>query len=289
VTTADRGYLTLAARQPRFLEMAVDMALSLREHTALPIALAADEAMATLAQTRYSGVFDVVTLVPPRFREGRALKYGTAEASPFEETTFVDADCFVLAPLDGLFDVLTEHDVAMTGEHLTPAEKRIHHGFSTTWLIRRFDLDTYLKTNSGLFCFRRSAAIDIMEECRACYVDEVLDQLRWRVLLGKWLGDELAFGIVGGRRQLGTLPTPHAMYWPEEFSALDIERPTKPLLHMLWPPEPDTLEALLRAASARRAASGVPDEAGGTHWREEVRKLGRLARRRRVFGLVGWH
>lgn len=287
--SASRGYLTMAARQERFLEMAVDMALSLREHTALPIALAADEPLAALAQTRFPGVFDRVTLIPRRFREGRALKYGTAEASPFEETVFVDADCLVLAPMDDLFDALASHDMAMTGEHLGREQDRIHHGFSTTSLIRRFGLDTYLKTNSGLFCFRRSAALRIMEECRACYEEEVLKRLRWSTLFGKWLGDEIAFGIVGGRRKLGTLPTPHHMYWPEEFPRIDLARPTKPLLHMIWPPEPDTLEALLEAAAERRAAAGVPDGKGGAHWREEVRRLGRLSRRRRLFGRVGWY
>jgi hypothetical protein len=287
--TASRGYLTMAARQERFLEMAVDMSLSLREHTGLPIALAADEPLAALAQTRYAGVFDRVTLIPRRFREGRALKYGSAEASPFEETLFVDADCIVLGPLDDLFESLASHEMAMIGEHLTPGQDRIHHGFSTSSLIRRFGLDTYLKTNSGLFCFRRSAALEIMEECRACYVDEVVKRLRWTTLFGKWLGDELAFGIVGGRRKLGTLPLPHAMYWPEEFPSLDLEHPAKPLLHMIWPPQQETLEALLDAVAARRAQAGVPDGREGAHWREEVKRLGRLSRRRRIFGRVGWY
>jgi hypothetical protein len=242
-----------------------------------------------MANTLYPSVFDHVTLVPTRFRQGRALKYGVAEASPFEESAFVDADCIVLAPMDDLFDVLAIHDVAMTGEHLTHDDNRIHHGFSTSSLIRRFGLDTYLKTNSGLFCFRRSAALEIMEECRVCHIEEVLTRLRWGTLVGKWLGDELAFGIVGGRRRLGTLPAPHHMYWPEEFPALDLERPTKPLLHMIWPPEPKTFEAMMCGISARRERAGLPNEARGAHWREEVRRLGRLSRRRRLFGRVGWY
>jgi hypothetical protein len=129
--TPSRGYLTLAARDPVYLEMAVDMALSLREHTALPIALAADEALGVRAQTRYAGIFDVVTLIPQRFREGRALKYGTAEASPFEETMFVDADCIVLASMDDRWSALERSELAMTGELLTTDEDRRHHGFSS--------------------------------------------------------------------------------------------------------------------------------------------------------------
>jgi len=289
VTKVSRGYLTLAARDPRFLEMAVDMALSLREHTALPVALAADEGIAAAARASYPDVFEDVVLVPQRFRDGRALKYGVAEASPFEETTFVDADCIVLGRMDELFTVLGTQDMAMTGELLTLDDDRIHHGFSTKGLIRRFGLDAYLKTNSGLFCFRRSAGLEIMEECRVCHVEEVLKQLRWSTLFGKWLGDEIAFGIVGGRRKLGTLPAPHTMFWPEEFPTLDLERPSKPLLHLIWPPQPETLEALLCGIAARRDRAGIRDELEGQHWRREVRRLGRLSRRRRIFGRVGWY
>jgi hypothetical protein len=274
-----RGYLTLAARSRRYLEMAVDMALSLREHTALPIALAADDELGDIARTRYEAAFTTVTRLPDRFRGGRALKYGSAEASPFDETMFVDADCLVLGGMDHLFAVLDATDMAMTGEQLTANDDRDHHGFSTTKLIRRFGLDSYLKTNSGLFCFKREPALAIMDECLTCYTHEVRRQLRWTALLGKWLGDELAFGIVGGRRKLGTLPKPDAMYWPEELPALDLRRPTKPLLHMLWPLEPDQLAQLVEDTESRRRAAGVPGDAGA-HWREESRRLERLRRRR---------
>lgn len=275
-----RGYLTLAARDPRYLEMAVDMALSLRQHTTLPIALAADDALADVARTRYAAAFDAISLVPERFRQGRALKYGTAEASPFDETIFVDADCIVLGSMEHLWQALQTSDMAMTGEQLTADEDRNHHGFSTRALIRRFGLDTYLKTNSGLFAFRRAPALQIMEECRDCHVNEVSRQLRWQTLLGRWLGDEIAFGVIGGRRKLGTLPKPDAMYWPEEFATLDLSKPTKPLLHMLWPLEPHQMEQLLAGTKTRRRAGGLPGDAEA-HWREESRRLGRLKRQRR--------
>jgi hypothetical protein len=257
--------------------MAVDMALSLRQHTTLPIALAADDALAAEAKGRYAAAFDEITLVPDRFRRGRALKFGAAEASPFDQTMFVDADCIVLGSLEHLWASLETADVAMTGEHLTAGDDRRHHGFSTRALIHRFRLDTYLKTNSGLFCFERTPALAILEECRVCHETEVLRQLRWQTLLGRWLGDEIAFGIVGGRRRLGTLPVPHAMYWPEEFATLDLDRPTKPLLHMLWPLDPHQLERLVAGTAARRRAAGLPGDAGAP-WREESKRLERLRR-----------
>src|SRR5688572_20174253 len=107
--------------------MAVDMALSLRQHTELPIALAGDDALADVARARYAAAFDAITLVPERFRRGRALKYGTAEASPFDETIFIDADCLVLGSLEHLWASLQASDMAMTGEQLTAADDRNHH------------------------------------------------------------------------------------------------------------------------------------------------------------------
>ena len=283
-----RGYLTMAVGRPRFLEMAVDMTLSLRAHTTYPIALAADEALAGRARERYADVFDEVTLVSPRFLDGRGRKYGTAESSPYEETTYVDADCFVLGGLDHLWASLEHSDLAMVGSQLTADKDENHHGFSTRWLMGQFALERYMKTNSGLFCFRRSAALEIMEECLDCFLHEARPRLRWRILLGRWLGDEIAFGIVGGRRRLGTLPVPSPMYWPQEFAALDLDAPTKPLLHLIWPPEPHVVDALVEQAGARREAAGVPGDAEA-HWRDEVRELQRMARRRRFAERIGLH
>lgn len=278
---ASRGYLSVAAGSRRYLEMAVDMALSLREHTAHPIALAADAVLADFAEAHYRDAFDVIRRLDERFLGGRAIKYGAAAASPFEETVFIDADCIALAPLDSVYDSLEHSDMAMLGELLTLDDDENHHGFSTRALMRRFDLDHYLKTNSGLFCFRRSAALDIMQECLDCHLNEVKPQLRWSLLAGRWLGDEIAFGVVGGRRRLGTLPKPAQMYWPQEFATIDPSAPTKPLLHMLWPLPAQTFDLLTEATISRRERAGLRGD-GKAHWEHEQRKLGRMARRRRV-------
>ena len=77
------------------------------------------------------------------------------------------------------------------------------------------------------------------------------------------------------------------MYWPEEFEALDLANPSKPLLHMIWPPPAATLDALLLGTKARRRAAGVPGNAD-KHWREEVRRLERFARRRGFLKRLRW-
>jgi hypothetical protein len=280
VAAPSKGYLTMAVGSTHYLEMAVDMALSLRQHTRLPIAIAVDAPLRAVIQEHYAGVFDEVVLLADRYMDGRALKYGCAEASPFETTIFVDSDCVVLDDLDFVLESLNGDPLAMVGELLTRTDDEMHHGFSTRELMTRFGLDRYLKSNSGLFCFRKSSALDIMEECYNCYVHEARPALRGSIVLGRWVGDEIAFGIVGGRRRLSTLPHPAPMYWPREIEGLDLRRPSKPLLHMLWPLPDDALERLVAETAARRQAAGVP---GGTeHWRTEARSLKWMARRHRL-------
>jgi hypothetical protein len=260
--------------------MAVDMALSLREQTRFPIAIAVDEPLRAVLRDRYTGVFDEIVMLPGRYMNGRALKYGCAEASPFETTIFVDSDCVVLDELDFVLESLNGDPLAMVGELLTRTDDEVHHGFSTRELMNRFGLDRYLKSNSGLFCFKKSSALDIMEECYNCYVHEARPALRGSIVLGRWLGDEIAFGIVGGRRRLSTLPQPAPMYWPREIEGLDLARPTKPLLHMLWPLPDAALESLIETSAARRRRAGLPGDT--EHWRAEARSLKWMARRHRL-------
>ena len=165
-----RGFITMAAGSPRYLEMAVDMTLSLRGHTRYPMALITDEPVAAIAHEHYGDVFAEIRLLGEDFKEGRARKYGVAEATPWDETIFVDADCIVLSPLEHMWASLEKHDMAFLGELLTVEDDENHHGFSTRWLMRKFGLEHYLKTNSGLFCFRREPAIEIMRQCLDCFV-----------------------------------------------------------------------------------------------------------------------
>jgi len=267
--------------------MAVDMALSLREHTSLPVAVACDEPLEAMARERFAAAFDDVTILPRRFRAGRIRKFGVAEATPFDETVFIDADCIVLGSLDNIFRSLDDAPMAMLGEQLTSDDDENHHGFSTRALMKRFGLQRYLKTNSGIFCFRREPALDIMEACRTCFLEEARPRLKWSILLGRWLGDEIAFGIVGGRNGLGTLPAPAPMYWPQEFDAIDLDAPAKPLLHFIWPPSEALLERLLEDMRSRRRTAGVPGDAEAA-WRGEVVKLKAMKRRRLWLERIGW-
>ncbi|MFQ5537617.1 MAG: hypothetical protein ACE5GJ_09220 [Gemmatimonadota bacterium] len=262
-----RGYVTLACGRRRYLEMAVDMALSLREHSPLPVALVADETLGAYAREHYRGVFHSVAELPHRFRVERAAKYGVVEASPFEEGIFIDADCLIVSDPDGFWERLDGQGVALVGEMLGWEDDRTHHGFSTRTLMEEFGLERYLKSNSGVFYFRRSAALPIMEECLVCYREEVLVRLR-----GWLLGDELAFGVVGGRRGLGLFPLPGPMYWRPELAAMVPGRFPKPVCHMIGPVARGALKFLLQEVDRRRKEAGLP-AGSARYWKREQRKV----------------
>ncbi len=112
-------------------------------------------------------------------------------------------------------------------------------------------------------------------------MEEVRPRLTWQIVLGRWLGDEIAIGIVGGRRRLGTLPKPGEMYWPDEFAALDLDAPSKPLLHWIWPLSQTQYQLVTKRASGRRSVIGVRD-VGDEHWAREQQNLEKMAKRRRT-------
>jgi len=270
----DRGYLTMAVGRRPYLEMAVDLALSLKERTTLPVLLAADEKLGALARDVFRGVFTEIVRIERRFLDGRARKFGVAAASPLDETMFIDADCLALSDPDPVWSWTGPGPLTMAGELLGPADDRDHHGFSTRKLMERLDLPAYLKTNSGVFHVRREGGPAAMEECFRCYVEEVRPALRSRLRPWRFLGDELGFGVAGGRRGFHTFAPPGPMYWPAEILSLDPARPSKPILHFIGPVPSPTLERLLSDVKRRRRSVGLPPESSLTTWRREARVAG---------------
>ncbi|MSR22095.1 MAG: hypothetical protein EXR92_00805 [Gemmatimonadetes bacterium] len=266
-----RGYLTMAVGRRHYLEMAVDMALSLRERSSLPILLASDEAMGALAAAQFPGVFSEIVPIERRFLRGRARKFGVAAASPFEETVFIDADCLVLSDPETIWAGAGDGPVTMVGEMLGPTDDRYHQGFSTRDLMKALGLQAYLKTNSGVFHFRRGGGLGAMEECLRCFEEEVRPALRSPLRPWRFLGDELGFALAGGRLGFHTFSPPGPMYWEAEIQALDPDRPSKPILHFIAPIPVNTLVRLLDDIRWRRHAAGLPSERSLPTWRREAR------------------
>ena len=269
-----RAYLTIATEDPRYLEMAVDLALSLRAWDTKPVVLAADPGLAAAARARYGRVFDDVAVIPDRYREGWLRKFCAGVVCDFEELVYLDADCLVIADPAPIWAGAGPGPITLVGERLAPSERVYHGGYSTRWIARRLELPCYLKNNGGLFHFRRDGGQDALEACRDAYLDELPARLSHRLM--PWLQpvDEHAFAVVGARLGFSVFPEPGPMYWGEERYALPERGPTKPVLHFIGSVPPAALDPILAGVRMRRAWSDVPDVGSEELWRRKARRSG---------------
>ncbi|MCB1480553.1 MAG: hypothetical protein KDJ55_00995 [Rhodobiaceae bacterium] len=272
------GFATIAAGRLEYAEMAVDLALSLREHHDNPVCLVADDTCGQHVRRRYPGVFDLIADLPPRFdMRSTAMKFCLAEAVPYANAIFIDADTLVLSPLDKVIEQTLRHDFIMMGSFLLPDTNKKHHGYSVRMLIREFALEHYFTNHSGAFGYNRDYAASFLDDCIALYRNE-LYTLRNR--MRGVVCDEIAFGIVAARRGMTQMSKPFPVMWGAELAEFDPGDIRKPLCHFHRPVSPAGLDWLMDEVKRRRLAQGLPAvsekvwrEQSGNHMRKAFYKL----------------
>lgn len=260
-----RGFMTVAAGERRYLEMAVDLALSLREFNAEPVALALGDELRRVASASDLAVFDHVVPLPPGYPKFLS-KLAAPYVTPFDRTFFIDADSLAIGPLDGIWEPLAPTEFAVQGRYRRPDEDHDHHMLSTAALAKSFGLDRYLQHNSGVLYFRKAKAIAVAEACMDL----------WEKGFGRQLPfDEPLRAIVGGALGLTTIPKPLPMAW---WPALVAPHETSfRLVHFMGIVRADTFTWLLRDVRRRREAAGLA-------WRNAiVTWLGKATRGRHVW------
>ena len=149
------GYLTLAARHRMYLEMAVDLALSIRDTNLEPVSLVVDARLRDRAERCYHSVFEEILSLPDEYDFGRAFKYCVAEVTPYQRTLFIDADTLALGSLEETWKRLEGYRFAMIGKTLSPDDESLHHGRPIRYWCARFGLRQYFKTAGAVFFFEK--------------------------------------------------------------------------------------------------------------------------------------
>lgn len=269
-----RGCITIATRKTAYAEMAVDLALSVKALHAESMCLVADRDNAAYVATHYPAVFDSVVELPARYHFGHACKFALADLTPYEQTLFIDADTLVLSSITHLWSHAEGVPLQMMGTLRTRDTDELHHGFAIRELIDEFALERYFDNHSGAFVFRREAA-PFLEACFDVYANALFTPRR---RLRGFVGDELAFGIVGGRRGVARMREPYPVLWDAELAALRPYETSKPLCHFIGSPSSAALDWLMDDMRRRRAERGLPQRSEAA-WR---RKASRTLRKRRV-------
>ncbi|MEZ4288870.1 MAG: hypothetical protein R3A47_12205 [Polyangiales bacterium] len=246
----ERGYITVAARRPRYLEMAVDLALSLRATNPEPIAIVVCDELRAPLEKHYGDVFDYVLRLPNEYDLKRALKFSIGEVSPFQKNFFIDADAIVLESLEEWWNAVDGQTLSMMGELVGPDDDRQHHLESTTKMIARFGLEKYFKNNASVFYVDLESGAPWMYEAFEIYRDEILPGT-------KWPGDELAFGVLGGRHAIHSMLERSPIMWREQIESWQPGKHCAPVFSAIATPPEETVHWLVKQIAERRQNAGV--------------------------------
>jgi hypothetical protein len=248
------GYITVATGHRRYLQMAVDLALSLREFDDKPVALVAGDELRTDANAPLLAQFDRVVSMPPGYPTFLG-KFAVPLVTPFERSYFLDADCLAIGPLAPFWPPLEGFDFAAQGRYVGPDEDFPHHQLSTAAMIRHFGLKRYLRHNAGVLYFRRAAGMAVSAAAMRV----------WEEGFGRAMPfDEPMRAIVAERLGIATMPKPFPMAWyPSDVAPRD---PKHRVIHFMGPLRVATLTWLLNEVRRRRQAVGLPWQEGVAAW-----------------------
>ena len=91
------GYVAIAFDDRRYLDIAANLALSVRRHDRRPISVLVNPAVKV--DSAYTQLFDRIITVPddPAFR-GAMNKARLFDLTPYDRTLYIDADCLLFSP-----------------------------------------------------------------------------------------------------------------------------------------------------------------------------------------------
>lgn len=206
-----QGYLTLATGTPFYLDLAMNLVLSLKlNDPTRPVCVVTDRAM-PIPDGYRTFIDQIVYLENKPGFHGCLNKLRMNEVSPFEETMFVDSDCILLKnDMDRHWAKLQSPGFCSPGGKATSGR---WYGFDIAEVIKKLGIDYMRTLNSGVFYFRQGAetdhffatALDLVEHHK-----ELLGSFHRNKLQ---LADEPFIGAA-----LGKLHTPTVSYEPKEGS-----------------------------------------------------------------------
>lgn len=245
-----KGYLTLAIGN-EFAEMAVDMALSLKEFQDEPISCIVDLKTKKYILKHYKNIFDKLIELQNIKSLGRAIKFHSTLFSPYKQTIFFDADIIILGDIDKLWQNTFNSSTLMIGEYLSQDKDRNHHGFSTSFLQKKFNTDKYLKCNSGCFYFTEESNLFF----RACIEKYKILTSDHNLKKKGWIGDEIAIGLTADDFKVDVFNIyPSLMMWDDTLKDLEpnLSVYKRPICHFIAPIPKKTVNWIVIECKKRR-------------------------------------
>jgi hypothetical protein len=166
----DTGTLTLAYGVPKYVDMAVALARTLRRHApGIPRAIVTDR----VDDRRLREWFDIVIPLRKEYGSNVRQKLYLDHYSPFRATAFIDCDSLAVRDIQFIFDALKGTSFTVPGErYLTPGQTDPF--IDVDRALAHFRVPRLPKFNGGLYYFERDeaagrlfgAARDLLAESR---------------------------------------------------------------------------------------------------------------------------
>lgn len=215
------GYVVLAFDDARYLDLAVNLALSVRRADIRPISIIVNRAIEVAEPAR--ALFDQVIVAPDDdTMRGAMNKVRLFGLSPYHRTLYLDSDCLLFSPRIAFFwQKYRGHGFVVEGHRQTKGrvfacslgEK------DAAVLCRLLDLPFLSVFNAGAIYFERGPeAARVFDATRALYDGPHRDAISYRYKHANEYADEPFFGAALGR--LGIAP-----FEPPQTQRLQVTTP----------------------------------------------------------------
>lgn len=193
-----QGYLTLATGSALYFEAAANLALSVKlNDPSRPISLLCDRA--GKLPSRFRPFFDQVIELPahPQYA-GCGDKIRAPLYSPYEETMFLDSDCFIaIADMDRHWEKMGRGFWGMPGGKVSQGT---WYGNPIEKMMEQENVPYVIKMNSGVFWFKAGPQLDAFIREATKIVEEGSSQ----ILVGhrgdhRQVADEPIWGVLMAR------------------------------------------------------------------------------------------
>ncbi len=201
------GYLIIAAYQQKFLEMASNLALSIRLKDDRPIAIAVKDIKVDPGSKR---IFDHIIEIPhEKSRKAHLNKFIMNELTPFSKTMYIDADCLMVKDdISIIWKKLKKYNFTVQG---TKVEYGNHRGIDVLNVKDKLGIPYFVKSNSGLIYFDKTKKTKKVFEKLNWYL--LKDEKILRVPFRGQIKDETYIGAVMGHLELEPFPVVFRHYF----------------------------------------------------------------------------
>jgi hypothetical protein len=148
----DRGVITLAFGKRKYLDMATNLARSIKLNwPGTMTAIVTDS-----SDPRLAAVFDHVLRLKPEYGDGLKQKLSLQHYTPFRRTLYLDSDCLVVRPMPDVWETFQGRPLAVVGDNVESGE---WFGADLSEVRRNLNIDQSIpKFNSGLVYWETSCA-----------------------------------------------------------------------------------------------------------------------------------